>query len=104
MHSWEVLCIGIDDDSEYEDTRQINEIGIKVAENLQVHSVGKIAIQLNSNNTAYHMKQGDEKIPLQGSVDGAKQYIHTLPEFRDDDPLLTLPTITEYQKADRFTR
>jgi len=101
MHSWEVLCVGYDETSEYDDCRGINKIGLNVAENLREKKVDQVAYQLRNDQTNFHIVVDGREVPLNGIIDGMERYVRTFDEDRTDDPLLDLPTIEEYKQSER---
>lgn len=98
MYSWEILCLEYDVSSEYDDCRQITKIGKNVAENLRVKNVDQVAFQLVNENAGYHIRVDGREVPVSGVIDGMDRYIRTYDEDRTDDPLLSLPTIEEYER------
>lgn len=103
MYSWEVLCVGYDDTSEFDDCRSIDRIGLNVAENLREKNVDQVAYQLTNDQVAYHIVVDGRNVPLQGVLDGMLRYVRTFDENRADDPLLDLPTIAEFKQSERLS-
>lgn len=104
MYSWEVLCVGYDDSSEYNDCRSIEKIGLNVAENLREKKVDKVAYQLANDQVGYHIVVDGRQVPLNGVLDGALRYVRTFDENREDDPLLDLPTIKTYKQNQKLSQ
>lgn len=102
MYSWKVPCVGIAEDSEFDDCRSIRTIGKEVANNLREKQVDMVSSQITSGNTAYHIEVDGERIQLQAASDGPRQYVRTMDEDSSTDPLLDLPTIEEYKHEERF--
>lgn len=102
MYSWTVRCVGLDDDAAHDDCRAITTLGVEVAHNLREKDADLVASNLLNDNAAYHLEVDGERVPLQGASDGSHMYVRTRDEDTSDDPLLDLPTIEEYRRAERF--
>jgi hypothetical protein len=102
MYSWKVVCVGVDEDSEYDDCRAIHTIGKEVAHNLREKRVDMVASQITNENAAYHIVVDGEKIPLKAAKSETGMYVRTFDEDRSDDPLLDLQTIEEFELDARF--
>jgi hypothetical protein len=102
MYSWKVRCVGIDEDSEYDDCRAIHTIGKEVAHNLKEKQVDMVASQIANENAGYHIEIDGEKVPLKAAKGEMGMYVRTLDEDSPDDPLLELPTIQEFQLEAKF--
>lgn len=102
MYSWKVLCVGVDEDSAFDDCRAIHTIGKDVANNLREKKVDMVASQILSENAAYHIVVDGQEIPLKAGHSETGMYVRTLDEDSSDDPLLDLPTIQEFELNEKF--
>lgn len=102
-YSWEVLCVDVDEDSEYDDCRAVDEIGFRVAAGLRRKTMDTAAVMVESGNTDYHVTVDGERVPLQPVVDEPPRYLRTLDEDSSTDPLLDLPTCAEYEMEQRLS-
>lgn len=103
MYSWKVVCVGYEEESAYDDCRAINIIGKEVAHNLREKRVDMVASQIASENAAYHLEVDGQEIPLKPAKHDSKMYVRTMDEDSVEDPLLDLPTITEYELDEKFS-
>lgn len=103
MYSWPVVCIGVDEESEYDDCRAIHTIGKEVAHNLREKQVDMIASQITNENAGYHLVVNGREIPLQAAKHDSKMYVRTMDEDSPEDPLLELPTIEEFELEEKFS-
>lgn len=102
MYSWEILAIGLDEDSEYEDCRRVDKVGYRVAGSLKESQVDEVASKINSGLSAYHTNVAGSRWEVEAVTDGPTMYVRTLPEDSPDDPLLELPSISEWKAKRRF--
>ena len=98
--SWEVVAVGLDDDAEHDDCRQITDIAY-LAPSLTTAKIDVIASKINSGYTPYHLETPGGRVELQVAKD-QRNYVRTAAEDTPDDPLLALPTIEEYKESQRF--
>lgn len=100
-HSWEVVCITIDEDSPHDDCRTIDEIGYK-APTLTIQGVDNTASKITSDLSGYHMMHDGSKLPLEAAKDDTLLYVRTRDEDSPDDPLLGLPRKSQYEERERY--
>lgn len=97
MHSWEVVCVELDPDREYNDCRSIETIGF-LAPSLKKSSTNTAGGQINQGHKQFHIKIDGERLPLQSAKDpDIHQYVRALDEDSADDPLLELPRCGKYE-------
>lgn len=99
-HSWNVVCINTDEESAFDDCRQITEIGF-LAPTIRMKSVSEVASRIRSGLSNFHIPQGDDELPLQFAKD-QRMYVRTLDDDSSDDPLLSLPSEHVYKSSERF--
>ena len=65
MHSWEVTCVELGEESKHDDCRAIEKIGFKVARQIRKRNVDQACSMIGSDLTRYHVVvNGEEKITL----------------------------------------
>lgn len=104
MTNWEgfeIVCIELEDDSEYEDCRAIEEIGIH-APSLRKHEIDKAWASLKKRQYWYHIKIDGELVHPKPAKENGRKYIHVNQELTPDDPLLQLPRCKKYQRRKEF--
>lgn len=101
-HSWEVVCVSYQDETDYDDCRALKEIGY-LAPSLRTKKVDAVASMINSGLSNFHIMLDGRKIPLK-SAEGTRYYARVKDEDTPDDPLLDLPTVTEYKNEKKFNR
>ena len=101
-HSWEVIAIELHDETEFEDCRAISEIGYR-APVLRTRKVDSAASMIDSGLSRYHIDLDGRQVQLKAAKD-EYLYVRTLDEDSSDDPLLSLPTVTEYITEEKFQR
>lgn len=102
MYSWRVVCVGTDEESEYDDCRGVHTIGKEVANNLREKQVDMVASQIANDNASYHIVVDGREIPLQAAKADSRMYVRTLDEDRSDDPLLDLPRVEDWKYEDKY--
>lgn len=102
MHSWEILAIELDEDSEHDDCRALHKVGYHVAGSLKESRVDEVASKIDTGISAYHANLADRRRELEAVTDGPMMYVRTLPEDSPTDPLLDLPTIAEWKRERQF--
>ena len=80
MHSWEVTCIELRENSEYDDCRSIEKIGFKVASQIQKRNIDQAYSMIESNLTNYNVVVNGEDIAL---VSANVCLLYTSPSPRD---------------------
>lgn len=90
MHSWEVTCIELGEDSEYNDCRAIEKIGFKVASQIQKRNIDQVHNMIESSLTRYHVVVNGENIALESVISGEKRYVRTGGSDASEDPLMKL--------------
>lgn len=101
-HSWEVVCVTVDDDAEHDDCRRITEIGYK-APTLRRKQVDQVASMIESELSAWHLETDAGRVPLQAVTDD-RLYVRTLDEDSPDDPLLSVIDCNTWEQEDRLDR
>jgi hypothetical protein len=101
MHSWEVVCIGVDEESEYDDCRRIETLGYDLNNRVKEAAVDKACLMMDSELSGYHVTVDDRRYDLEPVV-GDLKYVRSLEEDSPEDPLLSLPTLEEYRRTRRF--
>ena len=96
-HGWEVVCLDIDETSDYEDCRAIKRIGFHVANSVKKEPVDTTAGKIRSDLSGYYVTSGGEPVPLQPAKADGASYVRSLDSDSDNDPLLSLPSCTEYE-------
>lgn len=96
-YGWEVVCLEVDDDAEFDDCRAIKKIGYDVANSVKKESVDMTASKIRAELSDYYVESSGRQIPLQTSSADGKHYVRVLDEDASDDPLLQLPSCTEYK-------
>tara|TARA_A100001037_G_scaffold303684_1_gene338340 strand:+ start:10690 stop:10980 length:291 start_codon:yes stop_codon:yes gene_type:complete len=90
MHSWEVTCIELRENSEYDDCRSIEKIGFKVASQIQKRNIDQAYSMIESNLTNYHVVVNGEDIALVSANVGDIRYVRTEGSDTSEDPLMKL--------------
>jgi hypothetical protein len=102
MHSWEVVCIAVDGESDYNDCRAITKIGHN-APTLKKQDTNHVAAKIHQGHSDYHIKPNGTHVPLQAVRDDELHlYVRTLDEDTADDPLLDLPTCNDYELSSQL--
>ncbi len=102
MHSWEIVCITVDTDSEFTDCRAIEELGY-LAPTLKRKSADVVGAQIHQGHREFHVDADGERLQLQADHDPAVNfYVRTRDEDSNDDPLLALRSCTEYELDDKL--
>lgn len=97
MHSWEVVCIELDPDRNYDDCRAIEKIGF-LAPTLKRSSTNTAGAQIKQGHKRFHIMMDGEKVPLQNHKDpDLLHYVRILDEDSSEDPLLDLPRCGKYE-------
>lgn len=97
MYSWEVVCIDIDEDREFDDCRAIEEIGF-LAPSLKRTGTNTAGAQITQGHKQFHIVLDGERIPLQHAKDpDIHHYVRTLDEDSPADPLLQLDGCSKYE-------
>lgn len=99
MHSWEVVCV--DGDGELEHPRDVETIGILVANNVRRRNVDTANVQLANDQVGYYVQTEGGDIALEPASDDGKKFV-TAGADADNDPLLSLPTFEAYETQERF--
>jgi len=93
MGSYQVECVSLDYDSQYDDCRAIQTIGFEAVDGgftrrtpEEVHRL--VADEDHSAYVIYH----DERSTLRPVRDGKHRYVRAAPEDTPDDPLLKQPS------------
>jgi hypothetical protein len=101
MHSWEVVCVEIADDSEFNDCRAIDEIGY-LAPTLRRKPASVIGAQIKQGHKNLHITVDGREVQLQPAKDDDVHfYVRTLDEDSSDDPLLDQQSCDKYELEDR---
>jgi len=102
MHSWEVLCIEIEEDSHFDDCRAISKIGYK-APTLRKKSANAVGARIHQGHADWHANVDGHRFKLKGAKDPDKHfYARTLTEDSPDDPLLSLQKCSDLEKEKRY--
>lgn len=98
-HGFEIVCVDLAEDAEYNDPRAISAVGYE-APSLTISPLDKVAAiqasDVGSRPFVHLLVNGDPEIPAVEEVDG-KRYLRVADEFTPDDPLMSLPTCDEYE-------
>lgn len=104
MHSWEVVCVSCDEESDGpEDCRRISEIGYLVAENLRTKDAATAHVFIENDNSHWHVETENGDTPLEPVEDGDQRYVRVLDEDSEDDPLLSLPDCGQYERDSKMS-
>lgn len=97
MHSWEIVCVETDDDSDFEDCRAITQLGY-LAPTLRKKSTDVVGAQIHQDHRAFHVVVDGERVPLEAARDEAVNfYVRTREEDDPEDPLLRVPQCSTYE-------
>lgn len=97
-YGWQVRCLDLADEPEFDDCRSIERIGFHVANSVRKEAVDITAAKIRAENSSgYFIEVNDEPIPLQPAGHEDQNYVRTYDTDRSDDPLLSLPTCTDYE-------
>lgn len=103
-HGFELTCIKIDDESQYDDPRSIEEYGFE-APTLTFKStdlVGSIQKNRHGHGPYVHVKvESEVVIPEAVSTDDG-HYLRTMSKWDADDPLMSLPLCGDYQYEEKM--
>ena len=102
MFSWEVICVEVDPESEFDDCRSIESIGVSVADSLRRKKVDSTAGIIRNDLGSYHVTDGDRRIPLRGVRGDEFMYVRTLDEDSPSDPLLDMPRCETCEASRRW--
>lgn len=100
---FEIVCISIDESAEYDDPRAISRLGI-LAPSLTMKQIEVAwSIQQRKDDSSYvHVDvDGEPARPTPDRIDGVR-FLRVADEPTRDDPLMQLPTCTEYEREERF--
>jgi hypothetical protein len=102
MHSWEVVCIEVDDDSSFSDCRAISQIGYK-APSLKKKDSNNVSGRIRQGHSDYHILVDGRRVPLESAKDpDVHLYVRTMDEDTTDDPLLQLESCSSLELSKRF--
>lgn len=101
MHSWEVVCVDVDSDTDITDCQSITNIGYLVANSVKELDPNTAALMIEKNQKKLHISQEDREIPVKKAGEGMDAYVRTLDRDSSEDPLLKLPTIEEYHNKEK---
>lgn len=102
MHSWEVVCIEVDEDSEFDDCRAISTIGYR-APSLKKKSADVVGARIHQGHSDFHVVVDGEQVQLQAASDpDVNFYARTLDEDSPSDPLLELENCTDHELNERL--
>jgi hypothetical protein len=97
MYSWEVVCVELGSNRDYDDCRAIETIGF-LGPSLKKTSTNTAGAQIKQGHKQFHIEVDGEKIPLQNGKDPEiHQYVKTLDEDSSEDPLLDLQRCGKYE-------
>ena len=97
MHSWEIVCIEVDEDSDYDDCRAITTLGYR-APSLRKKDSDVVGARIHQGHSDFHVVVDGERVPLQADrEEDVHFYARTLDEDSPDDPLLDLKSCTQYE-------
>lgn len=103
MHSWEIVCIDVDSDSEYDDCRAITELGY-LAPTLNKKSSDEIGAQIHQGHRAFHITIDGTRHQLKSDrQQDVNFYVRTLDKNSVDDPLLSIEACSSYQLEDKMS-
>lgn len=97
-----IVCIEIDEDSEYEDCRQITHLGF-LSPSLTKRKMDRIWWGVTSANVGgYFIWHDDQVVPLQAAEHEGHRYVRVRDEDTPNDPLVNFPTCEEYERSDKY--
>jgi hypothetical protein len=97
MHSWEVICIELDEDNEYDDCRAITTLGY-LAPTLRKKSADVVGARIHQGHSNFHIEVDGERIPLRADRRSEVSfYARCLEEDSPDDPLLDIKRCAQYE-------
>lgn len=97
MYSWEVVCIGVDEESEFDDCRSITRLGYK-SPSLTTKSSDEIGAQMHQGHRNMHITVDGSHHELQAGRHFKEYfYARALDHDSPDDPLLSLDSVSEYK-------
>lgn len=100
-HGFTIVCVDVDEDSEFDDQRAITRLGF-LAPKLKIEDIDKAwAIQQSRGNHVCIEIDGVPVNPVSDKEDNVK-YLRTTEELSTDDPLLDLPSISVYRAEERL--
>lgn len=97
MHSWEVVCVDQESEGEVGSCRAITTIGYLVANSVRKLDPHTAALRIDSGNLAFHIYHNDDRLTLQKAGEGTSAYVRTMDTDSPNDPLLSLPSINEFE-------
>lgn len=102
MHSWEIVCVDVDADSDHTDCRAVTELGY-LAPTLRTKRADVVGAQIQQGHRAFHVEVDGQRHSLVAERHPELHfYVRTLAENDESDPLLTLPSTSEYEMDDRL--
>ena len=102
MHSWEIVCIEIDEDSEFNDCKAVSELGYH-APVFKTKSSDVVAAQIHQGHRSFHIELDGVRHPVTvGRHPDVNFYARTLDEDDPSDPLLTLDSIAKYRMDNKL--
>lgn len=102
-NGFEIVCIGLKDEGEFGDQRNIAEVGI-LAPTLTMKSIEVAwSIQTEKEDRPYvHVDvDGTPTVPTPDKVDGVR-FLRLADELSSSDPILNLPECESYQRDERL--
>lgn len=104
MPEWEgfeIVCVDVNQDDEYDDCRAIEQIGF-LAPSLNLDARVKAWESLEKRPYWYHVEINGEQVhPVPDKV-GNRKFIRVADENTPDDPLLELPSCAEYKRKQQL--
>lgn len=102
MHSWEIVCVELDDDSDFDDCRAISALGY-LAPTLRKKSADVVAARIHQDHSNFHIEVDGERVPLRADRHpDVDFYTRTLEEDRPDDPLLDVKQCQTYEMEEHI--
>jgi hypothetical protein len=102
MHSWEIVCIEVDEDSDYDDCRAITTLGYR-APSLRKKDSDVVGARIHQGHSRFHLEVDGERVQLQADrSDDVHFYARTLDEDSPEDPLLQLGSCTQYEREEHL--
>lgn len=99
-HSWEVVSIDIDTESDHTNCRCIERIGF-LAPTLNWRTVKQAVVMMESGLSGYHITKDGARMPLR--IAGSEQrYLRVTDSDSETDPLLDLPEKQVFEQKSRF--
>lgn len=99
-NGFNIVCVNVDEESEFDDPRAITEFGIQ-APKLRVKAADMVwSIQQSRGHYVHLEVNGEEINPIPEREDGVR-YLRVADTLTSEDPLMELPTCTEYKLQER---